>query len=494
MRKNNKGYSLVELMIAIALFAIIFIQIIGFMKSSQKAYMKGVNEVTLQTEAQQVILQLEELMIDAQVALDIDNAVAVDPTTSNGIAPNPLNPNPTNATINLGEKFTIKWSDALAYQFELKRAEGYSDFGSLYLTVMTKDPTDPSATYTGSGEQLLAEYVNNVTIDKGVGDADYEMASRVMVSVSMNNGVKGYEVSKDLYLRNDLGSGSKKTAPVADGDGILEVLRCKAYCLSDLFPDSSGVPYETYAFVGTQSDYNIYQDGYGKWYIEVKPSSNANFTGTFACNVVGKSTGKADYNIAVNTVPVEVSAKDGEKYVGYYYAPICQDTPTRLTYVPLLGISLENVDPSNYSVKLIYPATRTDIAHEVNVTGIKFLDSVDTSVKISGAECHTSPLGNGKLYGCGSGTFGLCVYKSAKSIVVYSDKWHNNEGYEFAAFCQDVKDLGAKLPYFKCEFNFPTSLCTKTLKLDLYMYPVLGKEAAPIDTTAYWEITPGKNM
>ncbi len=62
---NNKGLTLVELMIAMAIATIVIGSITYFMATSTKSYRKANDEITLQIEAQTILNQLNELIIEA---------------------------------------------------------------------------------------------------------------------------------------------------------------------------------------------------------------------------------------------------------------------------------------------------------------------------------------------------------------------------------------------------------------------------------------------
>ena len=62
--RNNKGYSLVELLISIAIFSLVMGGIISIMNTTSVFYRGGQQEVRLQEEAQIAINQIEELLID----------------------------------------------------------------------------------------------------------------------------------------------------------------------------------------------------------------------------------------------------------------------------------------------------------------------------------------------------------------------------------------------------------------------------------------------
>lgn len=62
---DNQGFTLVELMIGIAILSLLSISIITFIGYGTRNYRKAQEEVTLQVEAQTIINQLSDLIIEA---------------------------------------------------------------------------------------------------------------------------------------------------------------------------------------------------------------------------------------------------------------------------------------------------------------------------------------------------------------------------------------------------------------------------------------------
>lgn len=72
--RNNKGYSLVELLVTLAVFSIVMVTIVTLMSTTANTYGKGQRETELQEEAQIVANQIENLIIDADAAVTKDAA------------------------------------------------------------------------------------------------------------------------------------------------------------------------------------------------------------------------------------------------------------------------------------------------------------------------------------------------------------------------------------------------------------------------------------
>lgn len=63
--KNPKGYSLIELIVVVAILAIVGTAVFGFFLTSSRLYKNDSDEVNLQYESQLAVNQLENLLIDA---------------------------------------------------------------------------------------------------------------------------------------------------------------------------------------------------------------------------------------------------------------------------------------------------------------------------------------------------------------------------------------------------------------------------------------------
>lgn len=185
MKRNNKGYTLVELMITIAIFGIVMIGIAMIMRTTSVSYVNGSNEVAMQTEVQIVANQIEELLVD------IGNKTTVNPDGT---------VNTLNASIGEGTK------------------EGYVEYyiydeatGTRY-NIVHKDDTDElwfyKTTITGSnpdltGYSLMAEYVSTFDIDGfSQTDGDTDRDNKVTIEIAMNKDGYTYEVTRDVFFRN----------------------------------------------------------------------------------------------------------------------------------------------------------------------------------------------------------------------------------------------------------------------------------------------------
>ena len=186
--RNNKGYTLTELLLAMVILVFVMLEVVNLMRNTSVFYNKSRNEIELQTEAQQLIQQFEELAIDCDSSIvQTGNVITV---TNN--------------------------SPRDSYRFELTGNE-------VYLTVGAGAP------------QLMATDVKSMALD--LTTTDFAHTSRVMFNVEMENGIYTYNASKDIYLRNDLGSAMVESTPTVEViyTDALDVLRFKEYDLDTEF-------------------------------------------------------------------------------------------------------------------------------------------------------------------------------------------------------------------------------------------------------------------
>lgn len=416
---NNKGYTLVELLLAMAILAIVMAQVGNIIFSSTLLYRRGSGEVNLQADAQQVIKLFEELAVDCNKTITSD-------ATSITIS---------NQSVDYG-------SGAIAatnYKFILEPTSKV-----LYLQL------DGSS---GSVTQKVADNVKSIKLTKG--DA-YTKSSKAVFTVEMEKEVDQagtkytYTASKDIYFRNHIGSedtgdgGSIVSAsippsegggsegpgtPPIDEDAIVieaEILRNKVYNVADLIPadynitatsfqmcDASG----NFILPGVNGDYAGYnfssKDADGKLnYTKIQATDNSIKTGTGATPYYFRSTDGSNVFLKVYQKDVAlgllVTNDSGtlhlDKYeldnVSFYSGSVgfetCVDTRTP-QYITASGISLANCKEYQVTMYLKFGGD-----------SLKNLDSKYKYFKITNGSSTLNPV----------------------SADIY-DKWPNDEQYYF---------------------------------------------------------------
>ena len=276
--KNNKGYTLVELLIAMAIFAVVMAEVCNMMQQSSKLYLNGTYEIDLQTEAQQIVQQMEELLIDANVSVNVlPNAV--------GLSVNDIE------IVNHDVTYLIQYT----------QPNPSVSYGDIYLTV-TGASTAPNA--------LMGEYVESLSLNM----AEYETASKITLEIALRNDKYTYTTSKDIYLRNDIGLGGGRPTPSPEGnfDEELDVLRFREYNLSSEYNNNYGGKAYTYRFQdGTtlNADYKITNSG-TTYYLETQTALNNGHSRTAEnmIDAIDPDTGAVAFTIKISTVEVKIGA------------------------------------------------------------------------------------------------------------------------------------------------------------------------------------------
>ncbi len=341
---NNKGMTLTELLLAMGILAIVMAQVANIIYSTTRLYTRGNSEVTLQTEAQQVVSIVEELLVDCDGSVSYgSNKITID-----------------NKATYLSD-----------YVIELVGDK-------LYLTT-----TDSAG---NTSKQLMTSDVKSLDLKLG---NDFDYGSKALISVTMDNGTYSYASNKDIYFRNHIGSkdngvgtysepkDTKKNDPSVDGENLLdmEILRYKTYDLTKEIPDSYKKDYNLknctfkpvqrstdasgkviyvdyvnnpyYEMDGTTkikstADYNKKNVGTGEDYVLFQSTENKSFfLKCYSSDVVfGSVAYKSDDAGSLTLFTV-----DGDKPT---YATIACDTCNNSSKSPMFikasGISLEDCD------------------------------------------------------------------------------------------------------------------------------------------------------
>ena len=272
--RNNKGYTLVELLVAVAILLIVMAEVGALMFNSQSLYKNGFYEVQVQEESQQVIQQVEDLLMNATgwTRDDQNHTGAIELTTAthNGIKSDVITiytmvPNiPTGSTNGIPDGTYSKVRYRIGLAFDVNNGGNLpgggavrsdADYGSkdhmfetlvLERTPVTAETTPGSYTLGTSTYSTLAEGVKAIHLDYDSTDGiikGYAEADRVIFSVEMQNMKYSYSTetsSVSVYLRNQPQTADAKptgtnVGPTGGGspeDKIIYILRVHPYDLS----------------------------------------------------------------------------------------------------------------------------------------------------------------------------------------------------------------------------------------------------------------------
>lgn len=255
MKAQRKGFTLVEMIVAMAVLAIVLGEIGVVLTNTTKIYSKGSYEIFLQGEAQQAVQSIEELMVDA--TKEIKQA---------------------GGTIYVTNYINKEAGTTTTYAFSLVQDRADRPYKTLYVS------------QDGGAPIPVAEYVKTMSLDT----ASYNTNSMVSLKLEMEGeGGYQYNVTKDIYNRNEIGTGTIDPDDLTPGSGTkkLNVLRFHTYNLiaelpygktwvSAEFddPTSATVYYELSGFtLKANSHLNQYESDVGEFDITCKADDHSEF-------------------------------------------------------------------------------------------------------------------------------------------------------------------------------------------------------------------------
>lgn len=154
---DNKGVTLLELMVAVAISVIVIASIAYFMERSTKNYKNANEEITLQMEAQTILNQLNDLIMEAYNVKYVDQVLKIYQNKDNYI---------------------------ITYEPENAR--------------LTFEKVQVGNVLTGNAV-LFGQYVENFNVvDTGIDDSN----KTIEITLELKNNKKSYNKTSRITLRN----------------------------------------------------------------------------------------------------------------------------------------------------------------------------------------------------------------------------------------------------------------------------------------------------
>ena len=226
---KNRGYSLVELVITMAIFSIIMLAIILMMRTSLVSYKDGLFETSMQEEAQIVVNQISDLLVDATfyyAPSSVGDYSFVGPVGSNG-----------------------KSVDFRIYQDE-NEIKIYID-DDAFLS-QTESLSDRIAYVDADGNSIVGFEIDGLD-RRASGDEDSVYDNKAIVKVKIEYQGRTYNAQKEVYFRNGI-----EDLP---GDNTLKPFEVKA-TTNNTNPDPNtgsldSIKVVRYKDVNLSAEYNI---------------------------------------------------------------------------------------------------------------------------------------------------------------------------------------------------------------------------------------------
>ena len=365
--KNYKGYSLAELLVSIAIFSIVMLGIVSIMRTASISYRNENTEVNLQENAQVLLTQVEEMLVDCN-ACNVSGA-----------------PNEYTITDYQNKNHVLK---VVTDSTGLKKWVEYS--------------------YDGSDFEVLAEDVDSLIIDKGAAhDNRCFVEVKMLGSVSgKNDGAKSftYNASKEVVFRNDVEEASYRddeflntastttTTTTTGNDNAMNVivaryqlvnLRAEYNIDPDLGITISGTGASKYMFVDESyldsDNYmtSIHESTTPTGYFTTSSEGNTDTESEFSCTINAKKVGGTPITLNIATKKVQLLPVPPAK--GIVFAPRLASNDgvdkNFMSYVDVSGISIRDMReyyPTKYNLvkaKVIFKKNGSDLCRDIDDNG-----------------------------------------------------------------------------------------------------------------------------
>jgi hypothetical protein len=218
-RLNNKGITLVELLISIGIFAVVMVAVFNILRIANKTYTKGATETSVQNEAQSLMGHLENIISSASTDVKWGNAVT-------GI---------NTLLICYEDYYSVLWYDSTRHELYYAVADGTVDsfkagddykngknsekynlaadeFSKAYGDSKVYNP-NKSDTATQKAQFLLAENIVSFAVTEINKISNYVGVSFTITDDGGKTGVgkTSFTASKNIKLRNNLSQRSSVT-------------------------------------------------------------------------------------------------------------------------------------------------------------------------------------------------------------------------------------------------------------------------------------------
>lgn len=213
-KADNRGLTLVELLIAIAITSVAAVAIFGFIVVGARSFSSTSSDINIQHEAQLVFNQLQDLLVDTAIGVDYmysdsaetDKIVSTDADI------------PASATEKKLIMYNYDPDDESKHVYEVVWNVAESRlYYSEYLPLLSVDGSGNSTVSRGSvvhSMQLMGENIVDFAVDL----SDMESKRIVRVDFEFLKGTKEYRSSHNITLRNQIARGSEIPAYVEAGN------------------------------------------------------------------------------------------------------------------------------------------------------------------------------------------------------------------------------------------------------------------------------------
>lgn len=194
MRKNHKGFTLVELIIAVAILSIVTLAVCGFIVVGSRSYTSANTDVMLQQEAQLALNQISDVIIDTTDSINYGGKSDSASEMEMVLKDSEFSEEPTEKCLVVVNKKASN-NDNPSYWFSWNKAEEVIYFNTSDDVV---DESNPEPHFVDADKAVLAQHVKEFHVDI----SQFEQNRVVMVSMTFANGGREYTTSNNITVRN----------------------------------------------------------------------------------------------------------------------------------------------------------------------------------------------------------------------------------------------------------------------------------------------------
>ncbi len=198
----NKGFSLVELVIGIAILSIVGIAITSFVVVAQRNYNTSSTEADLQYEAQLLANQLQDLIIDTERGISYaynENILYPPEGDADSFKGLIIDDSEITDSDKVNTKQLYVYNNKSFYVIEWNNVEDSDEKGTVYYTENVYDAATKSITQT-FGPEVLAEYVTGFGVDL----SDVAKNNTVTLLFTLEKRGRSYTTTHKVKLRNEV--------------------------------------------------------------------------------------------------------------------------------------------------------------------------------------------------------------------------------------------------------------------------------------------------
>lgn len=185
MKNDNKGFTLVELIVSVAILAIVLAAAFGFMIAGTRSYTTVQNKIELQLRAQLALNQISQYLIDANVGVKWNDAEHRLDVLDSGDS-------------------TVEGADCTDHVFSI--VNGVLNYGSASVTpVITSAGGKKTITYTLAAAETDEVVPGADSFSVGLTPVSGSDPQRIMTAkivLKLHKGKAVYEATKTVALRN----------------------------------------------------------------------------------------------------------------------------------------------------------------------------------------------------------------------------------------------------------------------------------------------------